>query len=557
MNIGKRDREKHQKPDEHGDRKAVLPKDVVRSVSAQALQGTMFVGKGASHLAREAVSSAIQAVNEVGGEAGAFVKDAVMVVIEGTSDVAKNTTPVIRSAVEGAVRGAASVGITTQSAVEQASQGVIEAVQEAGGDLGEAARATVGGVISGVVSTGGNVQKAALETVRELIGSAAEAGEDVVSVARGAVEDAIEASRETDLGGANTVQAVAFGAIEAAYQIDGRVGDAVRSQVIGTLAISVNSPVPAVQTRYDEAVQGLSEQLGRRRGGWRVQALWFAGQQLVERGGLDLSASLAYFTILSFFPLIALVILIFASFADTDTVRQQILEVLLFYFPASRELLDAAISHVFNARLQVGLVAVGAMIMGANGLFMAANRAVNRIFGTRPKKVMGTTVTEVVLTAAVVLLFLAALSMTVVFQVALQVSAEIPALDGPLAQLLVDITEIVAGVLPFLLTTLVFTIAYHTIPNRVVGWKDATFGGIVAVILFELAKHTFFWFTAMSSERSLLYGTLSSVIILLIWSSVAGMIFLYGAAIAREASRLRPGAKPDSAYAEDHAYDMY
>ena len=58
-------------------------------------------------------------------------------------------------------------------------------------------------------------------------------------------------------------------------------------------------------------------------------------------------------------------------------------------------------------------------------------------------------------------------------------------------------------------------------------------------MLFEIAKYIFF-FVNLFSQRDLLYGPISSVVLVLIWSHVAGMIFLYGAAITKQSSDLRP-----------------
>lgn len=64
--------------------------------------------------------------------------------------------------------------------------------------------------------------------------------------------------------------------------------------------------------------------------------------------------------------------------------------------------------------------------------------------------------------------------------------------------------------------------------------------GIVAVILFEAAKHLFFWLAGVTGQRSLLYSPLSSAVILLAWSYVAGAVFLFGAPIVRESGKIRP-----------------
>ncbi len=267
--------------------------------------------------------------------------------------------------------------------------------------------------------------------------------------------------------------------------------------------------------------------------------MWEAGRSLVEIGGIDLSASLAYFMLLSFFPLLALIVIGFATFADPEIIRERLLNILTFYFPASRDFLTSALQHLFNAGLAAGVIAIVGMLLGANGLFMAANRSINRVFGCRPRKVVGATLVEIGLATIVVLLFLLSLSLTLAFQVALTVSEAIPSVGGSVSGVLLLVTQLLSATLPVFLTAMVFAIVYQMLPSAPVKWSDAAFGAIVAVILFEAAKNLFFWFGAIASQRSLLYGPISSVIIVLVWSNVAGLIFLYGAALARESGSLR------------------
>ncbi len=250
--------------------------------------------------------------------------------------------------------------------------------------------------------------------------------------------------------------------------------------------------------------------------------------------------SLAYFTLLAFFPLVALIILAFAHFADPDSIRERISEIFLYFFPASQEFFNTAVDHLFQAPLAAGLVAVIGILLGANGLFMAAHRGVNRIFGSRPRRMLGTTLLEIAIATTVVLLFLVSIGLTIVFQIALGLSAALPVVGGPVSRLLVTVTGLASAVLPVFLTAFVFTLVYRYVPNLPVKWQDATFGAIVAVVLFEAAKHMSFWFGNIASQRSLLYGSLSSVVILLIWAFAAGLIFLFGASLTKQSAELRP-----------------
>ena len=534
----------------------------VRSSSRRAFEDAHLRRIDAGRAARGAVSGAIHVADEIGVEASSFVKDAVVGVLQGARDVAKTTTVVFgdlavgtrrgtpdpetefaeteRQTVEGAIESATSVGIDPQIAAEQATQGVVDAVQALRGDLPSAARATVSGVISGVSGAGGDVAGSSRAAARRLVSEAPETEEEVVDVARNILEGAIETGEQLGDLGAEAVYAVASETVQAAYERGQVAGDAVRDATFEIVTRTRRRLPRELELRLLEIGRLLSEDLSKDRGAWRGWAFWRAGVSLIDVGGLDLAASLAHFMLLSFFPLIALVVVVFSLFVAPETIQTQLSDTLDFFFPASREFLDEAIAHLFEARVTTGIVAVIGIILGSGGLFLATNRAVNRVFGCRPRRLVRRTIMQTLLTLIVVLLFLASIGLTVVFRVAISIGDVLPAVSETINGPLVSVIELVAAIVPLFMTFVVFVMVYYAVPNTAVNWRDATFGALVAVMLFETAKHLFFWLTNLANERSVLYGPLASVIILLIWSSIAGMIFLYGAALTHEAARQRP-----------------
>ena len=98
----------------------------------------------------------------------------------------------------------------------------------------------------------------------------------------------------------------------------------------------------------------------------------------------------------------------------------------------------------------------------------------------------------------------------------------------------------IAAGLPGFITAVSFTVVYRGLPDVRVELKDAAFGAMVAVVLFKLGKHLFFWFTSLVAHRHAIYGPLGSIAILQMWIFVGGLIFLYGAALTKTARELRP-----------------
>lgn len=261
---------------------------------------------------------------------------------------------------------------------------------------------------------------------------------------------------------------------------------------------------------------------------------------LLQAGGIDLAGSLAYFTILSLLPAVALAIMAIAVFGEPEVVRETLTATLLYYFPTSQSLIQDAVEHLFSGSLAIGLVAFVGIVMGANGLFMAATRSVNRVFGVETQKALRVTVLQVALTTIIVLLFLLSVGLTASLQVALQFSEGIAESLGALSGAVILAAGAVSALLPAFLTMALFAFVYYLVPNVRVEWRNAAFGAVAAIVLFEVGKHVFFWFTGLAAQRNAVYGPIASFVLLLMWGYVAGMIFLYGAALTRAAGELRP-----------------
>lgn len=540
-----------------------LPADLFGMASGSIANRTKRFHRNASRVASGTVSGAIRAADEISGEATFFVRDAVIGVVEGTGRVARFSRPVIREvvsaailtssergdsirkasrqAVEGAVVGNAKAGFRGDRAAAQASEGVVEAVRDLGMDFTDVVSPAIHGVITGVLATSGDLSEATYQTARSLVTSGVKSGQDAAEVASIITTEAIRASRLYRVESTDAVMGAARGCIEAAYDIDRPTGDLVRNALLALVDAPLSMLAPPIRRSVLEAISDLTEDLRERPQAWRGVALWRAGRQLVRIGGIDSGAALAYYTLLAFFPLTALMVLGFSIFLDPSVVRSLVTEVSTYYFPGADEFLFNTLEYLYAAKLLVSVIAFVGILLGSLGLFVAANRGVNRVFDRPPKRLFRTTMSTTVVIFVSILLFLVSIAFTAVFQAAFAFSERLPSYGAPLNIYLLATTSVISAVVPLLISGLVFVLVYKNFPNQPVQWSDATFGGILTVIIFEIAKYVFFWLAGLAGHRELLYGPISSVVLMLIWSHVAGMIFLYGAALTKQASDLRPG----------------
>lgn len=269
-------------------------------------------------------------------------------------------------------------------------------------------------------------------------------------------------------------------------------------------------------------------------------AFYRAARILLDAGGVDLAGSLAYFTMLSLLPAVALAIMAVAVVGSPEAIEGRLTAVLVYYFPTSQGLIEDAVGNLLQGSLAIGLVAFASIVVGANGLFMAATRSVNRIFGTETQRVVQITVTQASITTTVVLLFLLSVGLSASLQLAVRFSEGIEESMGVFSGVAVFALGAVSTVLPAFFTMVVFAFVYSRMPNVRVPWQDAAFGAMTAIVLFEVGKHLFFWLTALAGERSAVYGPIASFVVLMVWGYAAGMIFLYGAALTKAAGELRP-----------------
>ncbi len=265
-----------------------------------------------------------------------------------------------------------------------------------------------------------------------------------------------------------------------------------------------------------------------------VRFFWTALVHLMRRDGPDLAATLAFFTILSLFPMASLTILVLSAFVDEEFLRRSITDMVIFFLPTSGDFLQSAVDQLFHARVAASVVALGGVLIGSLGLFMAASRAVNRVYGRRPPTWSVSSATGLVVTALMSIVFLISIGMGIAFRLAahaVEANEVAPTFNPAVLRMIEYVTLIV----PFVLTGCAFAIVYKVAPGVRIGWRGPIIGACTAVFIHEPIKLLFLWSADLLGERNAVYGSLSSAVILLGGAWTAAIIFLYGASVAKQA----------------------
>jgi membrane protein len=266
--------------------------------------------------------------------------------------------------------------------------------------------------------------------------------------------------------------------------------------------------------------------------GWRS-----AGRGVIEfydSDNLTFAASIAYYSLLSFFPFFLLVLSILSKLA-VGLGENSILPVLQRALPTNFEFIVKGFDQLAAAPLQLTIVGTIFTLWASMGVFGAVTSAVNHAWGV--EKPHGyfkqKLIAFIMLSAAGFLLVIALLLVSTVEL------AQASWFAGVVERypVMYKFTGMVYRSAPTLLFILVLGLIYYWVPNAQVRLRDVWFGAILAGLLWRLAFSAFSWYVSVA--RLSVHGTIATVVVFLTWVYLSAVIALYGVEVTAAYARLR------------------
>ncbi|MDA1002761.1 MAG: YihY/virulence factor BrkB family protein [Chloroflexi bacterium] len=254
----------------------------------------------------------------------------------------------------------------------------------------------------------------------------------------------------------------------------------------------------------------------------------------VEDRGTHLSAAISYYGLFALFPLTLLAASVFGIVLRAATVRERVVDQLFTQLPlnpSNAETVREALSNAAALGPTLSIVSLFGALWTAGALSAAIRSALNQIFEVpRGRPLLRGKLFDYVLLPIISLPFVGGLILTTVWRIAQRQVEEIAFLRGQALWL----WELGAFLIPLGLSFAAFLLLYWLVPNREVRVRYAWPGALVAALLFEGLKVGFAFYLANLATFDLVYGPLSSVIVLMFWVYLAANIMLFGAEIASE-----------------------
>ncbi len=252
-----------------------------------------------------------------------------------------------------------------------------------------------------------------------------------------------------------------------------------------------------------------------------------------------MAAGISYYALFSIFPLLLFLISLMSLALEPEDVRTRLTEMSSGYFPGSQQLIDNTLDTVLRARGALGVFGVLGLIWSGSAVFGAVSRSINRAWDVHvDRPFIISKPRQLAMATGVGLLFLVSLSAVTVARAVdhfivneLQGSAVVSSW----------LVTIILQSISLGFTLVMFLLMYKFMPNTKTYWQFVWPGAIVGAVLFELAKNLFVVYLTRFATFENVYGALTPVIVLSLWTYISGLILILGAELGSEYGRLRRG----------------
>ena len=257
---------------------------------------------------------------------------------------------------------------------------------------------------------------------------------------------------------------------------------------------------------------------------WIGKFTRFAFSQFFLQNGPQIASSLAYATLLSLVPLITVM---FGFLGGLPVFKDLTGEIQQFIFtnfvPSFSDSIQNYLLEFSNKASRLTFTGSVVLLFIALMLMATIDNAFNRIWNIKHKRspVARFLVYWALLTLGP--LFIGTGLVTTSYLLSLPVLDDVYTSFGLEAKVL--------RIMPFLTTSIAFSILYMLVPNCFVAKKHALVSGVIAAFLFELAKYGFGIYVKTIPTYEAIYGAIAVIPIFLLWIYLSWVIILLGAHI--------------------------
>lgn len=250
--------------------------------------------------------------------------------------------------------------------------------------------------------------------------------------------------------------------------------------------------------------------------------------------GLLLAGAVAYYALLSVVPLLILTVIALSHFVDQGELLTTMGRYLEWLVPGQSKAVIGELRNFVEHRDVIGWVLLITMLFFSSLAFTVLEKAMSVIFLHR------FTVRRRHFLISAVLPYCYILSLGLGLLVVTLVAGVIQAMGEDSIHFLGFDWSLrgISGVLLYLLGVageiLVLTSIYMVMPVGRLWWRHALVGGVTAALLWEITRRVLVWYFNTLSQVNVVYGSLTTAIIVLFTLEIGATLLLLGAQVISE-----------------------
>jgi len=257
--------------------------------------------------------------------------------------------------------------------------------------------------------------------------------------------------------------------------------------------------------------------------------------------GLLLAGAVAYYALLSIVPLLVLTVIALSHVVAPQELLATIGRYLAWLLPGQSHAIVSELEKFVLHREFIGWVLLATMVFFSSLAFTVLENAMSVIFLHRVAVRRRHFAVSALLPYAYILALGLGLMLVTLVSGSLQAmgeeSVELFGRDWSLRGL----SGLMLYLLGFVGEVFVLASVYLVMPVGRLALRHALLGAVTAALLWELTRHLLVWYFATLSQVNVVYGSLTTAIVVLLSLEIAATLLLFGAQVISEYERIETG----------------
>ncbi|NNJ13195.1 YihY/virulence factor BrkB family protein [Chloroflexales bacterium ZM16-3] len=243
---------------------------------------------------------------------------------------------------------------------------------------------------------------------------------------------------------------------------------------------------------------------------------------------MSLGASLAYYTLFSFFPLILVILSVVGAVVDPQefSVQQRLLDQI--GSEQVRGLVTQTLQNLNSSSTGAGLIGFVTLLLAASGIFGALDKSFDMIWEAHLEQKEGAGILAVIINVVQkkLLAFALVLGCALIMLLSIVSTVAVTALSSfttalPGQGILWQVVQFAASLG---LLSLAFATLFKFLPNCKVPWGDVWVAALVGALLFTALQKVVGIYLGRANYAS--YGVVGSVMALMVWIYLSSLVIL-------------------------------